>query len=224
MKKIHILFFVLAALAPAWGAAEGKSTSSQTIVAELMTGTAYNLPTGLTVHQSGQLDLQLTANYDTNPFGDEAPYYSWRVGLWDGDEAWEIQHIHHKLYLTNLTPEIQDLEMCHGFNYFFLGHAWKRSGLIFHLGVGPIVTHPQSIIRNQVQDSDHGGLFDAGYYISGIGIQGAVGKDLYLNEKLFVVLELAATSGWAWWAPTAGGYSEVTNLALHGHVGMGYGF
>lgn len=186
-----------------------------------MTGSALNLPTPLTVHQDGQADVSLSAQFDTNPFGDEAPYYAWRVGLWKDGQAWEFEHIHHKLYLTNTTAEVQDFELCHGANYFLLGHAWNWSNFIFHLGLGPLVTHPQSIIRGVAQNSDHGGLFNAGYYFSGMGTQAALGRNFGLTSNLYLLLEVSVVGGWAWWAPTAGGWSEVWNLGLHGHVGVG---
>ncbi len=186
-----------------------------------MTGTAYNLPTGLSIHQAGQPDLNFTANYDTNPFGEDAPYYAYRFSLWSGDEAWELEHIHHKMFLSNPLPEIGEFMMCHGFNYFFIGHAWKRSGLIFHLGAGPIVTHPEAEIRGLKYDSEHGGLFDAGYYFSGIGAQATLGKNFYFSKNFYALLETTVTAGWAWWVPIPNGSADASNLALHGHFCMG---
>ena len=197
---------------------------AQTLKLELMGGTAVNFITPLTVHQDGYPDIHTSANYDTKPFGPFAPYYSWRVGLWNGDDAWEFSQIHHRLFLTNPPPEIQYFAIHFGYNYFFFGHAWKKGGLIYHLGLGPIVTNPESSVRNQVRQEVGTGIFDAGYYFSGIGMEAAVEKDIYFTKNAFVVVEGAFTAGFAWWVPIANGYADVPNFALHGHLGIGYDF
>ena len=197
---------------------------SQTLSLEFMGGSSYQFPVPLTIHQDGQPDLRFSAQYDTNPFGGHAPYYAWRVGLWNGQEAWEFEHLHTKVYLNNPPPEILSFAISHGYNYILLGHAWKRGGLIFHLGVGPIITHPETVIRGIVQDEEHGGLLNEGYYFSGMGFHAALGKNFNLNKNLFVILEGAFTAGFAWWVPVAGGWADVPNMALHGHLGMGYNF
>ena len=189
-----------------------------------MAGTAFNFPTPLTVHQDGYPDIQTSADYDTKPFGPFAPYYAWRAGLWNGDEAWEVGQIHQRLFLTNPPPEIQYFAIHFGYNYFFFGHAWKRSGLIYHLGLGPIVTNPESSVRGQVKQEVGTGIFDAGYYLSGIGFEAALEKDFYFAPHAFIVAEAAMTYGWAWWVPVADGWADVPNIALQGHVGLGYDF
>jgi hypothetical protein len=64
---------------------------AQTMSLDLMVGSAYNVPTPLTVRQNGYPDIRMTARYDTKPFGPFAPYYSWRLNVWNGDRAWEVQ-------------------------------------------------------------------------------------------------------------------------------------
>ena len=201
-----------------------RSLAAETLSLEFMGGTGINFITPLTVHQDGYPDLKVSANYDTKPFGGHAPYYAWRVGLWNGDQAWEFEHLHHKVYLTNLTPQITAFAISHGYNYLLFGHAWKWGDWIFHLDMGPIVTHPETVIRGVAQDEEHGGLLDEGYYFSGMGFHSALGRHFSLDPNLFVVAELAMTAGFAWWVPTAGGWADVPNMAIHGHLGMGYGF
>lgn len=220
--KLNRCSFCLLALLSGFLPFQGLRAESLTL--EFMGGTAFNLPTPLTVHQDGFPDIKTSADYDTKPFGPYAPYYAWRAGLWDGDEAWEMEQIHHRLFLTNPPPEIQYFAIHFGYNYFFFGHAWKKGGLIYRLGIGPIVSNPESSVRGQVKQEVGTGIFDAGYYFSGLGIRAGLGKNFYISNNAFIVAETELTAGWAWWVPIAGGYADVPNIALHGHLGVGYDF
>src|SRR5580658_5129709 len=112
---------------------------AETFSFEFMTGDAYDVPTLLTVHQSGYPAIALSAVYNTEPFGEYAPYYSWRASLWDKDEAWEITQIHHRIFLINLPPTIQSFAIHFGYNFFMVGHAWRRNGFIYHLDAGMLI-------------------------------------------------------------------------------------
>ena len=190
---------------------------------EVMGGSAYNLPTPLTVRQSGYPDIYLWADYDTKPFGPYTPYYVWRASLWDKDEAWEFEQVHHRIFLTNPPPEIQDFSVHFGYNYFFLGHAWKKADFILHLGVGPVISNPQNMVRGQRLHTAGTGWFDQGYDLSGVGFQGAVSRDFYYAKNGFVLLEVALIGGWAQ-VPVVNGSADVPNLAFHGHIGTGVSF
>lgn len=188
-----------------------------------MTGTAINFPTPLIVRQSGYPDIDTQAHYDTKPFGPDLPYYAFRIGRWNGDSAWEFGQVHHRLFLADPPPEIQYFAIHYGFNYFLLGRAWKRDGFVFHLGVGPIVTNPATIVRGQ-RRTIGGWLFDGGYYVSGVGAEAAAERDVHISENTFLVFEMALTAGNAWSVPVAHGYAEVPNIALHFHFGIGHDF
>ncbi|HMK86111.1 MAG TPA: hypothetical protein VK437_09160 [Steroidobacteraceae bacterium] len=199
--------------------------AEQTIALELMGGSAVNFPTPLNVHQDGYPDINVSAaHYDTKPFGPESPYYAWRISDWNDDTAWEIAQIHHRLFLSNPPPEIQFFAIHYGYNYFFVGRGWKWDGFVFHLGVGPIVTNPQNTVRNQVWPSGTGGIFNSGYFFSGIGAEAAAEKYFYFAKHWFIVVEGALTPGWAWSVPVVNGHADVPNLALHGHIGVGFNF
>jgi hypothetical protein len=200
------------------------SGRAENLSLEIMGGSALNFPTSLTIHQSGYPDLQFNANYDTKPLGPYTAYYSWRVGLWNKDQAWEIQQVHHRIFLTNSPPEVQFFAIHFGYNYFFFGHAWRKGGLIYHLGIGPVITNPENTVRGQKLYTAGTGLFDQGYDFSGIGAEASLSKNIYLNPNLFAALEVAFIAGWAWWVPVADGYADVPNMAVHGHIGMGYCF
>jgi hypothetical protein len=188
---------------------------------EIMGGDAYNFPIPLTVHQNGYPDINLTAQYDTKPYSAYAPYYAWQMTFWDKDEGWEFGQVHHKMFLTDPPPEIQNFAIHYGYNYFLFGHAWKRSGLIFHLDTGPIITNPSNTVRGQVLETAGTGWFDQGYDFSGWGVQIAVSKNFYLNANGFVIAEVGLMGGWAWTVPVSNGSANVPNLSLHGRLGLG---
>jgi hypothetical protein len=89
------------------GLGAGCCAGAQTLSVELMTGSAYNFPTPLAVHQSGYPEIQMTAHYDTSPFGHYFPYYALRISRWDGDAASEFEQLHHRLLLADVSSEIQ---------------------------------------------------------------------------------------------------------------------
>ena len=196
---------------------------AQVFSLDLMAGSAYNFPTPLTVRQAGYPDINLTADYATEPFGPYTPYYAWRVSLWDKNEAWEFEQVHHRLFLTNLPPEIQLFAIHFGYNFFLLGHAWKHGDFTFHADAGILITNPQNTVRGQVLQTLGTGLFDAGYNFSGVGAQVAVSRDFYFAKNFFLILDLGLMAGWAT-VPVSSGSADVPNISLHGHVGPGFSF
>jgi hypothetical protein len=196
---------------------------AQTISLEVMGGTAINFPTPLIVRQSGYPDIDTKAHYDTKPFGPDFPYYALRISRWNGDGAWEFGQVHNRLFLTDPPPEIQYFAVHYGYSYMLLGHAWRRNDWIYHLGIGPIVTNPATIVRHEKR-SVPSWFLDGGYYVSGVGVGASVEKDFSISKKSYVVFELEFTAASAWDVPIANGYAEVPNLGLHFHVGLGHDF
>src|SRR4051794_31691052 len=78
-------------------------------------GTAWTAPPTLTLRQEGQPDLRLDAHWDTRP-AKAAPYYAYRLAWWRGNTGWELQQLHHKVYLREPPPEVQQFEVSHGYN------------------------------------------------------------------------------------------------------------
>lgn len=197
--------------------------AGDTISVEVMGGSAFNFPSPLTVHQRGFPDIRVSrASYETRPFGDY-PYYAWRVSLWDGDAAWEFEHIHHRLFLTNPPPEIQVFAIHFGYNYFLLGRAWKRDGFVYRAAAGAVMTNPENTIRGRKFHTGPG-LLDTGYYFSGLGARGAVARHIDLTRHVFLTGEAAFSAGFAWRVPVVDGSANVPNFALHGHLGVGVRF
>ncbi|HEY6358217.1 MAG TPA: hypothetical protein VIX35_08225 [Vicinamibacterales bacterium] len=216
------LSLVLATLAgPAAAGAQTAFDPSVTI--ELMGGTAYNAPTPLTIQQTGFPDIHMTAHYATKPFGPFAPYYSWRIDFWDKHGAWEVQQVHHRLFLTNTTPEVQLFEIHFGYNYFLAGRAWRTHGFVVHTSGGLVVPNPESIIRGMSLNAPGPNALDVGYRIGGVGAALAASRYVALGTHLYLLADGGLIVGRAT-VPVANGSASVPNVGLHGHLGVGFAF
>jgi hypothetical protein len=196
--------------------------SCQTFTLELLTGTAWNFPSPLSIRQEGHPDLRVDASYDTKPFGPETPYYAWRASLWDANGAWEIGQVHHRLFLKDPPPPIDHFAVHFGYNYFHLGRSFRIGDHLLHLNGGVIVTSPESRIRG-LELRTPGDVFDGGYYLSGLGLQASVSRNFPFARDWFLVTEASLLAGFAWWVPVAQGWADVPTLGLHGRFGVGWG-
>jgi hypothetical protein len=199
------------------------ASRAQGVTVDVMGGTAYNVPTPLTIQQAGFPDIHLTAHYDTKAFGPFAPYYSWRVDLWDSHGAWEVQQVHHRLFLSNTTPEVQYFAIHFGYNYFLVGRAWRTHGFAVHASGGLIVANPDNIVRGKSLNAQGPNALDVGYRISGGGAALAVSRQLALSTHVHLLADGGLIVGRAS-VPVVGGWASVPNVGLHGHLGVGFAF
>lgn len=185
---------------------------------ELMGAGVYNVPLPLTISQQAHPDIKLTARYATEPF--KLPvYYDWRISRWEEDKSWEVEFIHHKLYLQNTPSEVQKFSISHGFNMLFINRGFYRQGYCYRAGAGVIIAHPESIVRGMEFDSSAGGN-DWGYYLSGPALQASVNRLYYLGERFFIHAGTKITFGYAS-VKVAQGRADVYNLAFHLLLGLG---
>jgi len=196
-----------------------RPTAAQRVEVDLLGGSAYNVPTSLTIRQDGYPDIRHTAWYDTRPFGPYSPYYAWRVAFWHGQRAWEIQHVHHRLFLRNTTPEIEAFAIHFGYSYVLVGRAWLAHGVVFHAAGGGIVTSPANRIRGKAVNMDAPESIDTGYDLSGVGASLAVSKSADLSRHVAIVGELAFMMATAS-VPVYGGSARAPNASLHGRLGL----
>jgi hypothetical protein len=189
---------------------------------ELFFGGAWNADSTLTVRQQGHPDIELTAEWDTRPF-EQPLYWAFRFGFNRNDlGAWELQFIHHKIYLVNTTEELASFEITHGFNILSFNRSFESLPVNLRVGAGLVLAHPDSVVRDE-HSSGGGGLFGTGYELTGPVIMAGVGKDFDLSSRFFVDLELQLTVGWVD-VPVFEGEASTTNVALHWLVGAGYRF
>ena len=180
--------------------------------AELFLGAAHNLNSDVTVRQEGQEDLTLRGGWETRPF-EQPLYWMIRLGYREPSNSWEIQLTHHKLYLSNLPPEIQQLEITHGFNLLTFNYAKRDLPVLLRAGVGVVLPHLTAIVRGEE-------LTSGGFSITGPAFLGGVGKELPVTRHFFFALEGQLTLAWAT-AKVEGGEVETMNAAFHALVGIG---
>ena len=183
---------------------------------EFFMGTAFSAPTPLTVTQAGFPDIRITADYETRPLHPRQ-YYAFRLAWWQDDGGWLLEHLHHKVYLTNLTAEIRDFEVSHGYNLVTINRGWRRGRYVLLLGGGIVVSYPHSDIRGRVYSQD------SPYHLSGVTIQGAAARRFDLTGHFFVSGEAKLTASWAR-VPVVDGHARVPNAAFHVLAGAGWEF
>jgi hypothetical protein len=182
---------------------------------EAFTGTAHNFTTTLTVRQQGLPEFEMDARYDTKPFTG-SPYDSVRLGWWRGSAGWELQFLHHKLYLANPSEEVSHLEISHGYNMFTLNYGREWGGLIVRGGAGLLLTFPETTVRGRKRPV-------LGYDLSGFTMAAGLGGRWPRTTRLSLSGELKLTLTWAT-IPVFEGEADVPNRALHFLVGLGYRF
>jgi hypothetical protein len=189
---------------------------------ELLSGFIHNIKTPLNIQQNGYPDIKISAKYNSEPFR-LPPYYDIRFSKWKNDRAWGIQFTHQKIYLDTEHPDVQRFSISHGLNELFILRMIKKNKMIYHLGAGLIIAHPESTIRNMAFSETGGIYLDKGYYLSGLCLSGTVGYNITIYKKLFLSLEARITGAWAR-VPVYDGHASVTNLALNGLFGLGWEF
>lgn len=185
--------------------------------AELFVGSAYNFNTRLKISQDGYPDLAFTADYETRPF-DTPPYYALRLSRWTGDTALGVWFLHHKLFLSNPPSEVGHFSITHGFNLLALDRAAKRGSLIYHVGVGAVITHTEAEVRG----IRYGGSYElAGAAVhAGLGWRHHLARSWYLGVEGLGVLAYAKTNP----EGTPSLVARVPNASIHALLGVGYDF
>lgn len=185
----------------------------------LATGLQYNVPLRLVIRQEGSPDIELIARYDTKPFA-EVPYYDIKLGMRRRPWAFELELVHHKLYLANRPAEVDTFEITHGYNPLLLNCVRDWAGFELRTGAGVVITHPQTTVRGQ-RFPETGGVL--GWYVSGPAAQVGVSKQLDFGRHFFAGFEGKFVGAWAR-VPIVEGNADVPNLSLHGLVSAGWRF
>jgi hypothetical protein len=175
----------------------------------------------LKIEQAGEPDIEFHARYKTRPF-DGPIYYAVRLGFKYRKMDWEIQFIHHKLYLTNPPPEVQHFEISHGFNLMTLNRVFPARTVSLRIGLGFVLPHTQSEVRNRKYTSI-GGILGLGYRFAGPVFLAGLGKRFPLGRSLFFALDTQVVYARAG-VPIANGKATASNCSAHGLFGLGYEF
>jgi hypothetical protein len=202
-------------------AAAQTSCSRHALVADAMTGTAWNLPLPLSVSLPEQ-SARLQARYSTRPF-DFPLYYSVRLGRLDPTgRGVEMELLHHKLYLENPRPPVDRFEVTHGYNMLMVNAVGPARGWAWRLGLGLVIAHPEGVVGGR----NISGLrtrLGSGYHIAGVTAQLATGRRYPLGRGRTVFTmgpEAKLTASWAR-IGLRPGHMDVPNVALHVLGGFG---
>jgi hypothetical protein len=185
-------------------------------------GVVWNARTTLTIEQSGEPDIKISADYETRPF-EAPPYYLIRIAHAKDSAAWELQFLHHKLYLKNTTEEIEHFEISHGYNIFTINRAFQSLPVTLRVGAGIVLAHTESKVRGMEYKGNNGGIFGTGYRIAGPVLIVGGSKPLRLSSRWLITPEIQISAAWAR-VPVAEGDASAPNVAAHFLVGLGYRF
>jgi hypothetical protein len=192
--------------------------NAQRWTAEIFAGTAWSLPMPLLIEQPGEKPIHFKARYSTRPWKG-SPYYAYRLGY----QQWTAELVHHKVYLENPPPEIEHFEVSHGYNLAYVSRMITEPAapLIFRLGLGLVIGHPEGRIRGNAINPVKSFL-GGGYHISGISLQLGISRRLGVGNNFFVNPDAKLTAAWARMPLAGGGFVQVPNVALHTLLGLGY--
>ena len=185
---------------------------------EALVGGVHNFGTTLIIRQQGEPDIDVDASYDTRAF--ESPiYYALRLRIFQDTTAWEVQFVHHKIYLVNIylvnvTDEVRHFEVSHGFNLLTVNRAWSTLPLTIRFGAGVVMAHTESVVRDLSAP-------DTGYHLTGPVFIAGMGREFPLSSRLFVTAEAQLAVARAH-VPVALGDASVPTVGLHGRVGFGF--
>ncbi|WP_224996429.1 hypothetical protein [Cesiribacter sp. SM1] len=191
---------------------------AQSWSAEIFAGTAWSMPMPLRIEQPGEDPLQFRARYSTRPWKG-SPYYAYRLGY----RQWSAELVHHKLYLQNPPPGIEHFEVSHGYNLAYVSRMLTEPAapLVFRLGLGLVIGHPEGRIRGKAINPVKSFL-GGGYHLSGVSMQFTVSRRLALGDHFFINPEAKFTAAWARMPLSGGGFAQVPNVAMHTLLGLGY--
>ncbi len=211
MGKSIFIVFILSILFSA-----GRAQSLWTF--EIHGGQVYNLPMSLSIKQQDYPDIKLTARYHTE--GLTLPvYWDLRFGRWQNGRLWEMELIHHKLYLDNTTPEVQKFNISHGFNMLMMNRGFEKNSFRYRAGAGIVLAHPESNIRGK-EFGNTTDDWDMGYYLSGPVFNLAISKPIRLGSRFYINPETKTTFAYSY-IKVSQGHANVYNLAFHLILGFG---
>lgn len=197
----------------------GRAQSRWTF--EMHGGQVYNLPMSLSIKQQGFPDIKLTARYNTEALTLPV-YWDLRFGRWQNARLWEMELIHHKLYLDNTTPEVQKFNISHGFNMIMVNRGFDKKTFRYRAGAGVVLAHPESIIRGK-EFGNSTDDWDTGYYLTGPVFNLAISRPIRLGGRFYLNPEAKTTFAYSN-IKIAQGHADVYNLAFHLILGFGVDF
>ena len=201
---------------------------------EFCGGVPFNFPSYIKIHQDGFNDLTIKkAKFYSEPFS-LPPYWDWKFTHIKNNRLFELEAIHHKLYLKNKPSEITRFSISHGFNMFFLNYGKiddltfeingneHPSEFIFKFGIGAVFAHPETNIRGYSFE-DPGEFLSTTYYLCGPAVNVSLGKRVYLLKRLFFHSEAKYTAAYTK-IPISMGNAKLFTSTFQIIAGFGFDF
>lgn len=185
------------------------------LVLQVFGGTSINFPTTLNISQQGEPEISHRASWETRPW-DQPLYWALRLRWQREKDGFEVQLLHHKMYLQDPPPTIQHFEITHGFNILTANYLRRSRPVHWRVGAGVTLPNTFATVRGEISD-----IHD--YSVGGPALLAGAGTELALTRRLFLAAEAQFIAGWAT-VDIARGEAKVTSLALHVLVGLGYVF
>lgn len=174
-------------------------------------------PGKLTVRQLDEDAFDVVhAEYETRPL-DLPLYYAVRATRWEGQRAWAVEFVHHKLFLKDPPPLIQDFSVSHGYNLLTLSRLWWVDGFVVGAGAGLVIAHPENRIRGRVLISN-GGIGD--YVVAGPTAAVIAGKRWAMGPQWSMSWESRLSASYAR-VPIDDGHASVPDFSAHVILGVG---
>lgn len=180
--------------------------------AEWLMGAPLNVGSDLAIRQAGHPDLDIDAEWVTEPWG-QPPYWALRLNRHLEGRVWSLELHHHKLILADPPPEVDYFNVTHGTNIVSLQHAWLQERWRLMLQAGLIIARPENSVRGQ-RAPETGGLFGGGYFATGPALGAGVGTHLPLTTWLDLDAEARLTAVWID-VDVVDGEASFSNLGLH---------
>lgn len=189
---------------------------------EFCGGAPYNLPATIKIQQSGYDNINISnADFYTEPFT-LPPYWDWRFSRISDNSFFELEAIHHKLYLSNKPLDVQRFSISHGFNMFFINYGKIYKKIFFRAGIGVVFSHPETTIRNFAFE-DQGEFLNTNYYLSGPILNTGISRRWYFLKRIFLTTEIKYTLGYAS-VPIALGHAKIFTSSFQFNAGLGFDF
>lgn len=220
-KNLQIVFaFAILTFLP-------SHTKAASWAVDIQTGSALNLPAPLTLSQ-GAYQKSLTADYSTRAWGGgAAPYYNIRVRKYresNTTDFWSFELLHHKLWLDNLPPEVDEFRMTFGYNPLLFSYGrtfmpWLRA----YAGLGPVFAHPKNTVNGK-KLPDEPKVWPTGhrYVFVGWALQSGAEAFYNLNDNVFINFDLKLVASHSWRIPLVDGSAKTTPCSFHFNFGVGY--
>jgi hypothetical protein len=187
---------------------------------EFMAGTSYHPDSTLKIEQSGEPNLEFSAQWETRPF-EQPIFWDLRISRVANNRGWALDLMHDKLFLENPPPEVQEFGISHGLNFLTAQHLWFRSVIYWMAGAGVVIAHPENTVRGK-KLPENGGLFDGGYSLAGPAAVGGIGARFLLFGKVFWNFEGRASLSHVW-VDVVDGEASFSTIGLYFMFGMGIG-